>query len=100
MNIVCYENAKQDKKVKRGPGWDWGHQDCDNFNNPTTGKLIVNSRYPYLGGYTAEAEVQYYWVQVEWSNGEVNSYRIPKNEKSSFLSDLVYVEAQLTFDFD
>ncbi len=63
-------------RVRRGPGWGWADQDCDEFGNPTIGTIIKKK-------HGAD------WCVVRWDSGYINNYPI-------YDAHLVYEEG--TFD--
>jgi len=61
-----------DKKVKRGPTWDWGPQDEDSEGNEIEGKVCLIRWWDGTDDDTGR-------VLVMWENGSDRSYRVGNN---------------------
>lgn len=64
---ITIENVEINQRVRRGPDWVYGNQDCNEKGITLAGIISFKSVFTSSGSS---------WVYVKWDNGEEYDYRI------------------------
>lgn len=64
---ITIENVEINQRVRRGPDWVYGNQDCNEEGTTLAGIISFKSAFTSSGSS---------WVYVKWDNGEEYDYRI------------------------
>jgi hypothetical protein len=87
MIVVTKENLKIGAKVKRGPDWCWGNQDCSKEGKQEIG---------IIEGFGLGISDKNFWCGVSWPHEKNESFNF---NYRLFVADLIYAEdIQLELD--
>jgi hypothetical protein len=73
-------------KVKRGPNWRWGNQDCDEYGNQLIG--TVADKDPIFAGLSGNSV---WWINIGWSGRKIIGIF---DDMTYPISDIVLAEAE------